>query len=80
MSVIWVRDKLIKHIRERKEDVKDTLLAGVKDMSQYEFLRGRYSSLVDVEMELRELLGRVIQDDEENDKQGNSTCPRCATN
>jgi|TARA_R100000426_G_scaffold15438_3_gene14503 predicted nucleic acid-binding Zn-ribbon protein len=73
MSVIWVRDKLIKHIRERKEDVKDTLLAGVKDMSQYEFLRGRYSSLVDVEMELRELLGRVIQDDEENDKQGNST-------
>ena len=73
MSVIWVRDKLIKHIRERKEDVKDTLLAGVKDMCQYEFLRGRYSSLVDVEMELRELLGRVIQDDEENDKQGNST-------
>ena len=73
MSVIWVRDKLIKHIRERKEDVKDTLLAGVKDMSQYEFLRGRYSSLVDVEMELRELLGRVIQDDEENDKQRNST-------
>jgi len=40
MSVIWVRDKLIKHIRERKEDVKDTLLAGVKDMSQYELLRG----------------------------------------
>jgi|TARA_R100001163_G_C4999302_1_gene149027 hypothetical protein len=73
MSVIWVRDKLTKHIRERKEDVKDTLLAGVKDMAQYEYLRGRYSSLVDVEMELRELLGRVIQDDQEDEQQGNST-------
>ena len=65
MSVIWIRDKLVKHLHERREDIKDTLLAGVKDMNQYEFLRGRYSSLVDVEMELRELLGKVIQDDDE---------------
>ncbi len=70
MSVIWLRDKLTKHLQERKEDIKDTLLAGVKDMSQYEFLRGRYSSLVDVEIELRELLGRVIEDD---DEQGDSS-------
>jgi hypothetical protein len=70
VSVIWLRDKLIKHLQERKEDIKDTLLAGVKDMSQYEFLRGRYSSLVDVEIELRELLGRVIEDD---DEQGDSS-------
>lgn len=69
MSVIWLRDKLTKHLQQRKEDIKDTLLAGVKDMSQYEFLRGRYSSLVDVEIELRELLGRVIEDD---DEQGDS--------
>ena len=65
MSVIWIRDKLVKHLNESREDIKDTLLAGVKDMNQYEFLRGRYSSLVDVELELRELLGKVIQDDEE---------------
>jgi hypothetical protein len=70
VSVIWLRDKLTKHLQERKEDIKDTLLAGVKDMSQYEFLRGRYSSLVDVEIELRELLGRVIEDD---DEQGDSS-------
>ena len=69
MSVIWLRDKLTKHLQQRKEDIQDTLLAGVKDMSQYEFLRGRYSSLVDVEIELRELLGRVIEDD---DEQGDS--------
>ena len=71
MSVSWIRDKLVKHLNERREDIKDTLLAGVKDMNQYEFLRGRYSSLVDVELELRELLGKVIQDDEE--KRDNSS-------
>ena len=30
MSVVWLRDKLVKHLRERQEDVKDTILAGVK--------------------------------------------------
>ena len=70
MSVVWLRDKLVKHLRERQEDVKDTILAGVKDISQYEYLRGKYSSLVDIEMELKELLGRIEEDDEE---QGNST-------
>ena len=70
MSVVWLRDKLVKHLRERQEDVKDTILAGVKDMTQYEYLRGKYSSLVDIELELKELLGRIEDDDEE---QGNST-------
>jgi|TARA_A100001011_G_scaffold116329_1_gene122804 hypothetical protein len=72
LSVIWLRDKLVRHLEERKQDVTDTILAGVKDINQYEFLRGRYSSLVDLEMELRELLGKVIEDDE-NDEQGDST-------
>ena len=63
--------KLKKHLQERKEDVKDTILAGVKDINQYEYLRGKYSSLVDVEIELKELLGRVIEDDDE--EQGDST-------
>ena len=71
MSTIWLVDKLKKHLQERKEDVKDTILAGVKDINQYEYLRGKYTSLVDVEIELKELLGRVIEDDDE--EQGDST-------
>ena len=70
MSVLWLREKLLKELAEKRQAITDTLLAGVKDMSQYEFLRGRYSSLVDVEIELRELLGRVIEDD---DEQGDSS-------
>ena len=66
MSVLWLREKLIKELREQQEAVKDTLLAGVKDINQYEYLRGRYSSLVDVENDLRELLGKVIEDDEDD--------------
>jgi hypothetical protein len=71
MSVLWLREKLLKELAEKRQAVTDTLLAGVKDMGQYEFLRGRYSSLVDVENDLRELLGKVIEDDE--DEQGGSS-------
>jgi|TARA_R100001460_G_scaffold108252_1_gene158831 hypothetical protein len=71
MSVLWLREKLLKELADKRQAITDTLLAGVKDMSQYEFLRGRYSSLIDVENDLRELLGKVIEDDE--DQQGGST-------
>jgi|TARA_R100001509_G_scaffold106633_1_gene63241 hypothetical protein len=71
MSILWVADKLKKHLKERKEDVTNSMLSGVKDMCQYEFLRGKYSSLVETELELTELLGRVIEDDDE--EQGDST-------
>tara|TARA_R100001591_G_scaffold71646_1_gene80005 strand:+ start:395 stop:610 length:216 start_codon:yes stop_codon:yes gene_type:complete len=70
MSVLWLREKLIKELHEQQEAVKDTLLAGVKDLGQYEFLRGQYTALVQVESKLRELLGKVIEDDE--DEQGGS--------
>ena len=33
MSVVWVRDNLVKYLRENREGIKDTILAGVKDMS-----------------------------------------------
>ena len=56
MSVLWLREKLIKELREQQEAIKDTLLAGVKDINQYEFLRGQYTALVQVEIKLRELL------------------------
>ena len=46
MSVVWIRDKLKKYLHERQEDIQDTLLAGVKDMSQYEYLRGQHTALV----------------------------------
>ena len=65
MSVLWLREKLLKHLKDRKEALTDTILAGVKDLSQYEYLRGQYSALVQVENELRELLEKVIEDDGE---------------
>jgi len=71
MSVLWLREKLKKELHEQQEAVKDTLLAGVKDIGQYEFLRGQYTALVQVESELRELLGKVIEDDET--EQGDSS-------
>ena len=63
MSESWLSKKFLKELELRREDVKDTLLAGCKDHEQYEFLRGRYSSLADAENIFRELLGRVIKDD-----------------
>ena len=65
MSVLWLREKLLKELAEKRQAITDTLLAGVKDMSQYEFLRGQYTALVQVEIKLRELLGKVIEDDED---------------
>ena len=63
MSEAWLSKKYLKELELRKEDVKDTLLARCKDHAQYEYLRGRYSSLADAENIFRELLGRVIKDD-----------------
>ena len=63
MSEAWLSKKYLKELELRREDVKDTLLAGCKAHAQYEYLRGRYSSLADAENIFRELLGRVIKDD-----------------
>ena len=49
MSAINLRDKYIKALEDRRQDVVDQMLAGVKSIDQYEFLRGRYSSLADAE-------------------------------
>jgi hypothetical protein len=66
MDAVWLAKKFLKEIEARREDTKDAMLAGCSDFSQYEFLRGRYSSLADAENIFRELLGRVIQDDIED--------------
>tara|TARA_R110000796_G_scaffold27509_2_gene75812 strand:+ start:1107 stop:1313 length:207 start_codon:yes stop_codon:yes gene_type:complete len=65
MSVVWLGEKFIKELEARREDTKDAMLSGCKDFSQYEFLRGRYSSLADAENIFRELLGKIQHDDED---------------
>ena len=56
MSTIWLADNLKKRLKEKKEDINAQLLNGVQSFEDYQFLRGRYNSLDDVEAELRELL------------------------
>ena len=65
MSVLWIRDKYFKELKQRQEDITNTLLSGVKSFDQYQHLLGRYSSLVEAENLFRELLGKIIEDDEE---------------
>jgi hypothetical protein len=65
MSTIWLADNLKKRLKEKKEDINAQLLNGVKSFEDYQFLRGRYNSLDDVESELRELLKRIVEDDGE---------------
>tara|TARA_R110001592_G_scaffold60224_1_gene183073 strand:- start:1004 stop:1210 length:207 start_codon:yes stop_codon:yes gene_type:complete len=65
MSLVWLGEKFIKELEARREDTKDAMLSGCKDFSQYEFLRGRYSSLADAENIFRELLGKIQHDDED---------------
>ena len=65
MSSVWLGEKFIKELEARREDTKDAMLSGCKDFSQYEFLRGRYSSLADAENIFRELLGKIQHDDED---------------
>ena len=65
MSTIWVADQLKKRLKEKIEDTQSQLVNGVKNFDEYQYLRGRYNSLVDVEQELRELLERIEENDEE---------------
>ena len=65
MSTIWVADQLKKRLKEKMEDTQSQLVNGVQNFEEYQYLRGRYNSLVDVEQELRELLERIEENDEE---------------
>ena len=62
MDLIWFAKKYLKEIEARREDTKDAMLSGCNDFAQYEFLRGRYSSLADAENIFRELLGKTEDD------------------
>ena len=69
MAVLWLQEQLTKRIAEKKEDIQVAIMNGTKDVEEYHYLRGRYNSLADLESELRELLSKVV----ENDEQGNSS-------
>mgnify|MGYP003624414116 FL=1 len=65
MSVIWLGQKYLKELEAQREGVKDVILSGAKDFAQYQYLCGRYSSLVDAENSFRELLGKIVENDED---------------
>jgi len=69
MSILWLSEQLKKRIGEKKEDIQVSIMNGTKDVEEYHYLRGRYNSRADLEFELREVLKKVI----ENDEQGNSS-------
>ena len=69
MEPLWVSDLMLKQIAEKKSDLESLIMNGAKDYDEYNYLRGRYNSLEDVETEIRELLKRSV----ENDEQGIST-------
>jgi|TARA_R100001530_G_scaffold77972_1_gene54537 hypothetical protein len=69
MDAIWLAEVLQKLIAEKKSDLQSLILNGAKDFEEYNYLRGRYNSLDDVDQEIRELLKRMG----DNDDKGSST-------
>jgi len=52
-------------ISEKKLDLENLIMNGAKDYDEYNYLRGRYNSLEDVESEIRELLKRTGENNEQ---------------
>ena len=69
MDPLWLAEVLNKLISEKKSDLENLIMNGAKDYDEYNYLRGRYNSLEDVELEIRELLKRSSN----NDEQGTNT-------
>jgi|TARA_R110000782_G_scaffold19327_2_gene52856 hypothetical protein len=69
MDAVWLAEVLQKQIVEKKSDLQSLILNGTKSFDEYNYLRGRYNSLDDVDQEIRELLKRMG----ENDDKGSST-------
>jgi predicted nucleic acid-binding Zn-ribbon protein len=69
MDPLWFVEALNKLINEKKSDLESLIMNGAKDYDEYNYLRGRYNSLEDVELEIRELLKRSSN----NDEQGTNT-------
>jgi|TARA_R110000796_G_scaffold60819_2_gene140778 hypothetical protein len=69
MDAVWLAEVLQKQIIEKKSDLQSLIINGTKSFDEYNYLRGRYNSLDDVDQEIRELLKRMG----ENDDKGSST-------
>ncbi len=69
MDDFWLVELLTQRINEKKLDLESLIMNGAKDYDEYNYLRGSYNSLEDVESEIRELLKRSVN----NDEQGIST-------
>ena len=69
MDPLWLAEVLNKLISEKKSDLENLIMNGAKDYDEYNYLRGRYNSLEDVESEIREWLKRSNN----NDEQGTNT-------
>jgi hypothetical protein len=69
MDAVWLAEVLQKQIVEKKSDLQSLIINGTKSFDEYNYLRGRYNSLDDVDQEIRELLKRMG----ENDDKGSST-------
>tara|TARA_R110000851_G_scaffold299193_1_gene455075 strand:- start:1401 stop:1610 length:210 start_codon:yes stop_codon:yes gene_type:complete len=65
MDPLWLAEVLNKMISEKKSDLESLIMNGAKDYDEYNYLRGRYNSLEDVESEIRELLKRSVNNDEQ---------------
>ena len=65
MDPIWFVETLQKLINEKKSDIESLIMNGAKTFEEYSYLRGRYNSLEDVESEIRELLKRSVNNDEQ---------------
>ena len=64
MDLIWFAEALQKVLKEKKESLEDLIMNGAKDFQEYNYLRGGYNALEDVEQELRALLERSVENDE----------------
>tara|TARA_R100000544_G_scaffold13466_2_gene6119 strand:- start:335 stop:544 length:210 start_codon:yes stop_codon:yes gene_type:complete len=67
MDPLWLVESLRKLIDEKKLDLENLIMNGAKDYDEYNYLRGRYNSLEDVESEIRDLLKRIGENDEQGD-------------
>jgi|TARA_R110002020_G_scaffold91650_1_gene222553 hypothetical protein len=65
MQVLYIYEKLLRIIRERKESVNDTICHGaVTDFVSFKELRAKLVELDYIEQELKDLLERETEQDD----------------
>ena len=70
---LYIYEKSLKLIRDRKDQVQEQLMHGiVEDFTMFKELRAKYQELATIEQELKSLLNKV-SDNEDNEKEANTT-------